>query len=132
MKKTIQWVLVILTMAWSVTAFGHHMHSDTEASELDANLTRLPAHRMGLLSARACSDCDTETYRVNANTTYHVGYRTPAVSLDELRHATAMTKRNHKLRAGSESDIVMLVVYDLDTGEAVKVVLETGPVRGTS
>jgi len=110
-QKTIQTLLVALLMTWSATALSEIIVVN-DSAELEAYRIKLPSGNTGLL--RYSSD----TWRINGDTTFYIDYDTPAVSMADLRAATAQVKQVKDIMT------VMLVTYDPETRVVVEVVLE--------
>ena len=88
MDRKIIITLAVLTLAFTGLAQAK-LDRIEEAYELDLTQVSLPAHAADQVTLKACEDCFTVQLSVNARTSYHVGMKTPGVTLLELTDAAA-------------------------------------------
>ena len=86
MDRQIITTLAVLTLAFAGLAQAG-MKSIEEAYELDLTQVILPAHEADQVALKACADCFTVQLSVNYRTSYHVGMRSAAVTLQTLTAA---------------------------------------------
>ena len=86
MDRQIITTLAVLTLAFAGLAQAG-MKSIEEAYELDLTQVILPAHEADQVALKACPDCFTVQLSVNYDTSYHVGMRSAAVTLQTLTAA---------------------------------------------
>ena len=87
MEKTID-MKIIITLAVLTLAFTGLAQATLdrieESYELDLTQVMLPAHAADQVTLKACADCYTVQLSVNARTSYHVGMRSTAITLQTL------------------------------------------------
>lgn len=86
MDRQIITTLAMLTLAFAGLAQAG-MRTIEEAYELDLTQVILPAHEADQVALKACADCFTVQLSVNYDTSYHVGMRSAAVTLQTLTAA---------------------------------------------
>lgn len=95
MDRQIITTLAVLTLAFAGLAQAG-MRTIEEAYELDLTQVILPAHEADQVALKACADCFTVQLSVNYDTSYHVGMRSAAVTLQTLTAAAdAVSDREH-------------------------------------
>ncbi len=95
MDRQIITTLAMLTLAFAGLAQAG-MRTIEEAYELDLTQVILPAHEADQVALKACADCFTVQLSVNYDTSYHVGMRSAAVTLQTLTAAAdAVSDREH-------------------------------------
>jgi len=107
--------LAVLTIAvWPVLS---NAYSEVLVSsyELSVDEVTLPAHVAGQVVVNPCAECEPAIHPVNGDTTYHVGMRTSAVSLADLRAAV-----------NDNPDMMVLVGIDTRTNAVARITLDTG------
>ncbi|MFW2404751.1 MAG: hypothetical protein ACN4GT_08285 [Gammaproteobacteria bacterium] len=111
MLRVFQIAIVALMMAGSGSAIAA-LDILEEAVEADVSGTRFPSSSAGQVVVRACTGCEPQVWRVNADTSYHIGMRTQPVALAELRAAAASGRHE-----------MVYVFYKPGTDEVTRVVL---------
>ncbi len=86
MDRQIITTLAVLTLAFAGLAQAG-MRTIEEAYELDLTQVILPAHEADQVTLKECADCFTVQLSVNYRTSYHVGMRSAAVTLQTLTAA---------------------------------------------
>ncbi len=83
MDRKIIITLAVLTLAFASLAQAK-LERIEEAFELRLTQLSLPAHATGKVTVKPCAACDTVQLRVTDGTSYHLGFGSPAVTLQEL------------------------------------------------
>ncbi len=86
MDRQIITILAVLMLAFAGLAQAG-MKALEEAYELNLTQVMLPAHEADQVAFKACADCFTVQLSVNYDTSYHVGMRSAAVTLQTLTAA---------------------------------------------
>ena len=86
MDRKIIIALAALTLAFASLAQAT-LDRIEESYELDLTQVSLPAHEADAITLKACEDCFTVQLSVDDGTSYHVGMRSPAVTLQTLTAA---------------------------------------------
>ncbi len=95
MDRKIIIALAALTLAFAGLAQAN-MKRIEEAYELDLTQVMLPAHTADRVTLKQCADCYTVQLKVDAQTSYHIGMRSAAVTLQTLTAAAdAVSDREH-------------------------------------
>jgi hypothetical protein len=83
MDRQIIITLTVLTLAFTGLAQAG-MRTIEEAYELNLTQVMLPAHSADQLTLKQCEDCYTVQLQADDGTSYHIGFRSPAVTLQTL------------------------------------------------
>ncbi len=95
MDRKIIIMLTVLTLAFASLAQAR-LDRIEEAYELNLTQVSLPAHSADQVTLKQCADCYTVQLSVDARTSYHVGMRSAAVTLQTLTAAAdAVSDREH-------------------------------------
>ncbi len=95
MDRQIITALAVLTLAFAGLAQAG-MRTVEEAYELDLTQVILPAHSADRVTLKECDDCFTVQLQADDGTSYHLGFRSPAVTLQTLIAAVdAVSDREH-------------------------------------
>ncbi len=86
MDRKIIIMLAVLTLAFASLAQAKLEHLE-KSFELQLSQISWPAHATGKVTIKPCAACDTVKLRVNDQTSYHIGVRTPGVTLQDLINA---------------------------------------------
>ena len=95
MDRKIIFALAALTLAFAGLAQAK-LDRIEEAYELDLTQVILPAHSADRVTLKQCEDCFTVQLQADDGTSYHIGFRSPAVTLQTLvAAADAVSDREH-------------------------------------
>jgi hypothetical protein len=95
MDRKIIIALAALTLAFAGLAQAK-LDRIEEAYELDLTQVILPAHSADRVTLKQCEDCFTVQLQADDGTSYHIGLRSPAVTLQTLiAAADAVSDREH-------------------------------------
>ena len=83
MDRKIIIMLAVLTLAFASLAQAK-LERLEKSFELQLTQISWPAHATGKVTIKPCAACDTVRLRVTDATSYHIGARTPGVTLQEL------------------------------------------------
>ncbi len=83
MDRKIIIALAVLTLAFAGLAQAK-LDRIEEAYELDLTQVMLPAHSADRVTLKQCEDCFTVQLQADDGTSYHIGFRSPAVTLQTL------------------------------------------------
>ena len=114
MTRIIQILAVLAITTWPALSSAY-MEVLTRSYELSVDEVTLPAHEAGQVVVQPCEGCSSVVHPVNSATTYHIGVRSPAVSLGDLLAAI-----------DSGAGTLVLVAVDQNTGAVARITLDTG------
>ncbi len=86
MDRKIIITLAALTLAYTSLAQAV-LNRVEEAFEVDLTQVSLPSHAHDQVTVKACAGCDSVKLRADAGTSYYLGFRSEAVTLQELTDA---------------------------------------------
>ncbi len=86
MDRKIIIMLAVLTLAFASLA---QAKLDPVEKSFELQLTQIswPAHATGKVTVKPCAGCDTVKLQVNAQTSYHIGFNSVGVTLQDLINA---------------------------------------------
>ena len=116
MDRKIIIALAALTLAFAGLAQAK-LDRIEEAYELDLTQVILPAHSADRVTLKQCEDCFTVQLSVDAGTSYHVGMRSPGITLQTLiAAADAVSDRENTL---------VYVMYEPESLVVTRIILST-------
>ena len=110
MDRKIIMMLAVLTLAFASLAQAK-LERLEKSFELQLTQISWPAHATGKVTIKPCAACDTVKLRVDARTSYHIGVRTPAVTLQELIDAADAVRGQPNTAVGVFYLAPSLVLY---------------------
>lgn len=111
MKTTLRTTLIALLLVWAAPAPAY-LGILEEVREIELEQTQLPRSANGRFVVRECAGCKLQIWRVDADTTYHVGINSVPITLGEMRSA-----------ADSGKYELLYVFIDPDTDVVTKIAL---------
>ncbi len=115
MDRKIIIMLAVLTLAFASLAQAK-LERIEEAFELPLTQLSLPAHATGKVAVKPCAGCDTVQLRVTDGTSYHVGFDSVGVTLQDLIDAVDAVRGQPNTAVGVKYQPESLVVTRIILG----------------
>ena len=116
MDRKIIIALAALTLAFASLAQAR-MERIEEAYELDLTQVSLPAHATDKVMVKPCAGCFTVQLQADDGTSYYIGFRSPAVTLQELTAAVDAVR--------DRENTPIYVMFQPETLVVTRIILDT-------